>query len=97
MTLVVISFGQENNETRDKTCNRRCCQFFKPNATTPTHICVVFYFSIDPDDLQKLTGQKRVLGRVVIRGPQVSLISPEDGMEEIANPFLAAQEEQEEE
>jgi U6 snRNA-associated Sm-like protein LSm7 len=55
-----------------------------------------FLVCIDPDDLQTLTGQKRSLGRVVIRGPQVSLISPEEGMEEIANPFLAAEEEDEE-
>ena len=48
----------------------------------------------DPDDFQVITQQKRQLGRVVIRGPQVSLISPEDGMEEIANPFLAAEEEE---
>jgi U6 snRNA-associated Sm-like protein LSm7 len=46
--------------------------------------------------LQKVTGKTRKLGRVVIRGPQVSLISPEDGMEEIANPFLAAEEDDEE-
>lgn len=32
----------------------------------------------------------RKLGRVVIRGTQVSLISPQDGAEEIANPFLPA-------
>ena len=50
----------------------------------------------DPEDFQVVTQQKRKLGRVVIRGPQVSLISPEDGMEEIANPFLAAEEEEEE-
>lgn len=46
----------------------------------------------DPEDLQVVTDRTRPLGRVVIRGPQVSLISPEDGMEEIANPFLAAEE-----
>ena len=50
-------------------------------------------FTPDPDDLQVITDNKRMLGRVVIRGPQVSLISPEDGMEEIANPFLAADDE----
>jgi len=29
----------------------------------------------------------------VVRGTQVSLVSPEDGMEEIANPFIATTEE----
>ena len=53
------------------------------------------FITLDPDDFQVVTQQKRKLGRVVIRGPQVSLISPEDGMEEIANPFLAAEEEEE--
>lgn len=46
--------------------------------------------------MQRVTDKTRKLGRVVIRGPQVSLISPEDGMEEIANPFLAADDDGEE-
>ena len=58
-------------------------------------LLTLFVWQPDPDDLQTLTGQKRALGRVVIRGPQVSLISPEEGMEEIANPFLAAEEDEE--
>lgn len=56
--------------------------------------CVSFSLLADPDDFQVVTQQRRKLGRVVIRGPQVSLISPEDGMEEIANPFLPAEEEE---
>ena len=55
---------------------------------------LIFATTLDPDDLQVITENKRMLGRVVIRGPQVSLISPEDGMEEIANPFLAAEDEE---
>lgn len=47
-------------------------------------------FGSDPDDMQRVTDNTRKLGRVVIRGPQISLISPQDGMEEIANPFLLA-------
>jgi U6 snRNA-associated Sm-like protein LSm7 len=34
-----------------------------------------------------VTENTRTLGQVVCRGPQVSLISPVDGLEEIANPF----------
>ena len=33
--------------------------------------------------------QTRKLGLAVVRGPQVSLVSPEDGTEEISNPFLS--------
>ena len=50
---------------------------------------------IDPNDLERVTEKTRKLGMVVIRGTQVSLVSPEDGMEEIANPFEAADDEQE--
>ena len=32
--------------------------------------------------------KKRSLGLVVLRGPTVTLVSPLDGFEEIANPFL---------
>jgi U6 snRNA-associated Sm-like protein LSm7 len=41
----------------------------------------------DPDDPYKLTNETRQLGLVVCRGTSVVLISPQDGMEEIANPF----------
>ena len=34
------------------------------------------------------SGQTKKLGLAVVRGPQVSLVSPEDGTEEISNPFL---------
>lgn len=44
----------------------------------------------DLDDLSKITETTRKLGLVVVRGTQVSLVSPQDGMEEIANPFIAA-------
>lgn len=42
----------------------------------------------DPETLVA-TDKTRKLGLVVVRGTQVSLISPQDGMEEIANPFVA--------
>jgi hypothetical protein len=65
-------------------------------ADLSSHQASLLPMVADPEDLQKVTGKTRKLGRVVIRGPQVSLISPEDGMEEIANPFLAAEEDDEE-
>lgn len=43
---------------------------------------------LDPEDSEKVTDQTRKLGLVVVRGTQVSLVSPQDGVEEIANPFL---------
>mmetsp|Transcript_9806 Transcript_9806/g.13815 ORF Transcript_9806/g.13815 Transcript_9806/m.13815 type:complete len:126 (+) Transcript_9806:258-635(+) len=45
-------------------------------------------FIRDPEDMQRVTDETRKLGLVVIRGTQVSLVSPQEGMEEIANPFL---------
>jgi len=47
-------------------------------------------FLRDPDDPNRVTDRTRRLGLVVVRGTQVSLVSPEEGTEEIANPFLAA-------
>ncbi len=41
----------------------------------------------DPADPQRITENTRPLGLVVCRGPQITLMSPSDGMEEIANPF----------
>lgn len=48
--------------------------------------------SIRDPETQVATEKNRKLGRVVVRGTQVSLISPQDGLEEIANPFLPADE-----
>eukprot|EP00984_Skeletonema_dohrnii_P000236 scaffold72_cov88-Skeletonema_dohrnii-CCMP3373.AAC.6 len=48
----------------------------------------------DPDDPERVTSETRKLGLVVIRGTQVSLVSPEEGTEEIANPFLGGDEEE---
>jgi U6 snRNA-associated Sm-like protein LSm7 len=39
--------------------------------------------------MQQVTDQTRKLGLVVVRGTQVSLVAPQDGVEEIANPFVA--------
>ena len=43
----------------------------------------------DPDDPMKLTDDRRPLGLVVCRGTSVVLVCPADGMEQIANPFVA--------
>lgn len=45
--------------------------------------------SKDPEDMERITDKTRKLGLIVVRGTQVSLVSPQEGMEEIANPFLA--------
>ena len=47
----------------------------------------------DPDDPYRTTDTARRLGLVVCRGLQVGLLSPVDGMEEIANPFIQQEEE----
>ncbi|KAJ1452907.1 hypothetical protein M885DRAFT_525576 [Pelagophyceae sp. CCMP2097] len=41
-----------------------------------------------PDDPYAISDETRRLGLVVCRGLQVSLVSPVDGHEEIANPFI---------
>jgi U6 snRNA-associated Sm-like protein LSm7 len=43
--------------------------------------------SLDPDT-KVATDTTRRLGLVVVRGTQVSLVAPQEGVEEIANPFL---------
>lgn len=51
----------------------------------------------DPEDAFKVTENTRKLGLVVCRGPQVSLISPTEGLEQIENPFEEDDDEEEEE
>ena len=51
---------------------------------------LIHHCMTDSEDPNRTTGKTRKLGLVVVRGTQVSLVSPEDGMEEIANPFVAA-------
>lgn len=51
-------------------------------------------FLRDPEDSEKVTDQTRRLGLVVVRGTQVSLVSPQEGVEEIANPFLVGDEDE---
>ncbi|XP_075259656.1 U6 snRNA-associated Sm-like protein LSm7 [Convolutriloba macropyga] len=45
-------------------------------------------FMRDPDDPQKLTKDTRALGLSVCRGTSILCICPQDGMEEIPNPFI---------
>jgi U6 snRNA-associated Sm-like protein LSm7 len=48
----------------------------------------------DPQDFEKVTDNTRKLGLIVVRGTQVSLVSPQEGVEEIANPFLVEEEDE---
>jgi len=41
------------------------------------------------EQVEEPTPHKRTLGIVVLRGPTITLLSPVDGLEEIANPFVA--------
>ncbi|KAG6762407.1 hypothetical protein POTOM_032906 [Populus tomentosa] len=45
-------------------------------------------FLRDADDPLKTTDQTRRLGLIVCRGTAVMLVSPTDGTDEIANPFV---------
>ncbi|KAK4397066.1 Sm-like protein LSM7 [Sesamum angolense] len=45
-------------------------------------------FLRDPEDPLKTTDQTRRLGLIVCRGTAVMLVSPTDGTDEIANPFV---------
>ena len=67
------------------------------NQNDILHYYITMYptFFTDPNDPEQITNQTRRLGLVVIRGTQVSLVSPEEGTEEIANPFLGGEEEEE--
>ena len=52
-------------------------------------------FLKDPDDPYKLLDESRPMGLTVCRGTSVMLVCPTDGYEEIENPFLQDDEEQE--
>lgn len=41
------------------------------------------------EQLSEPSPRTRALGLVVLRGPTITLLSPVDGFEEIANPFMA--------
>lgn len=65
------------------------CAFAATRSLIRLPLARVIYDCTDPEDVHRITDKTRKLGLVVIRGTQVSLVSPKDGMEEIANPFVA--------
>ncbi|VDK53394.1 unnamed protein product [Anisakis simplex] len=42
----------------------------------------------DSEDPQKVTEETRSLGLIVARGTAITVIAPNDGIEQIANPFI---------
>ena len=48
---------------------------------------ILLIAAADPADPLRTTAQTRSLGLIVCRGPQVTVVLPEEGMQEIANPF----------
>ncbi|VDN53208.1 unnamed protein product [Dracunculus medinensis] len=42
----------------------------------------------DSEDHQKITEETRQLGLIVARGTAITIIAPNDGIEQIANPFV---------
>jgi hypothetical protein len=68
------------NDLRQIACILRpaCCSLTRQLA------------SLSDPETQSSTDKTRKLGLVVVRGTQVSLVAPQDGAEEIANPFIAA-------
>ena len=56
-------------------------------------ILILILLLLDPEDPTRVTDNTRKIGLVVCRGTHVSLIGPSDEMQEIANPFENADEE----
>ncbi|KHN71843.1 U6 snRNA-associated Sm-like protein LSm7, partial [Toxocara canis] len=42
----------------------------------------------DSEDPQKITEETRPLGLIVARGTAITVVAPNDGIEQIANPFV---------
>uniref|UniRef100_A0A915BIE5 U6 snRNA-associated Sm-like protein LSm7 n=2 Tax=Ascarididae TaxID=6250 RepID=A0A915BIE5_PARUN len=42
----------------------------------------------DSEDPQKITEETRALGLIVARGTAITVVAPNDGIEQIANPFV---------
>ncbi|VDK71345.1 unnamed protein product [Onchocerca ochengi] len=42
----------------------------------------------DTEDPQKVTEETRQLGLIVARGTAITVVAPNDGIEQIANPFV---------
>ncbi|CAD5218194.1 unnamed protein product [Bursaphelenchus okinawaensis] len=45
-------------------------------------------FLRDPEDLLRITDETRSLGLVVARGTAITVVAPNDGVENIENPFV---------
>jgi U6 snRNA-associated Sm-like protein LSm7 len=67
---------------------------FDPLANLVLDDCVEFLR--DPNDDNRITEETRNIGLVVCRGNALMLVSPVTGFEEIANPFIAQEEENDE-
>ena len=73
-----------------------CLLYFGQPISQPFRAMISLFFFLnskhpdpDPEDSDRVLDKTRKLGLVVVRGTQVSLVSPEDGLEPIANPFVA--------
>lgn len=62
--------------------------------TAPTPVPQCHVPTADPTDPLRTTADSRALGLIVCRGPQVTVVVPEDGMTEIPNPFTGGGEEE---
>mmetsp|Transcript_1891 Transcript_1891/g.11434 ORF Transcript_1891/g.11434 Transcript_1891/m.11434 type:complete len:107 (-) Transcript_1891:3432-3752(-) len=69
-----------------ETTTRRTAKY-SSNLTTPLDGLP----RADPDDPMTLTDKKRRVGLTVCRGTAVTFVCPQDGMREIANPFVPAE------
>ncbi|KAL7071666.1 hypothetical protein ACQ4LE_009398 [Meloidogyne hapla] len=48
----------------------------------------------DPEDPLRVTDETKSLGLIVARGTAITVIAPNDGIEQIANPFVNAEAEE---
>lgn len=69
------------NEALVRSCNTR--QFITA--------CTRRVIRADPADPSRITDETRGLGLIVCRGPNITVLAPDDGMVEIENPFLQAE------
>lgn len=73
-----------------------CLEFLRgKGACSLLFVAIALTVRLDPEDQYRVTENTRPLGLVVCRGTQISMISPTDGTEEIANPFADDAEEEE--
>ena len=63
------------------------------NTQTVGRCSVLPPLSADPSDPGRLSGETRNLGLCVCRSTAVILLSPDEGFEEIANPYADEEEE----